>query len=116
MTTHAASLIRRAEISSPRRYLLVPPEPTPNGRLHLGHIAGPFLRTDILRRFLRMRGDHPLTITGSDVYEPYVTFKAALEGRREQEIAAEYHALISEDLRAMDIEVDLFLNPAEQPW
>ncbi|MEO3809598.1 class I tRNA ligase family protein [Sphaerisporangium sp. B11E5] len=110
------SLIRSAGTVPPRRYLLVPPEPTPNGRLHLGHIAGPYLRTDMLARFARMRGDRPLTVTGSDVYEPYMTFRAAAEGRPEREIAAEYHALIADDLDAMDIGLDAFVNPAEEPW
>ncbi|RCG32263.1 hypothetical protein DQ384_07115 [Sphaerisporangium album] len=116
MSIGSTGLIRRAGTLPPRRYLLVPPEPTPNGRLHLGHIAGPFLRMDMLSRFVRMRGDLPTTITGSDVYEPYMTLKAVVEGRAERELAAEYHTLIAEDLAAMDIGLDVFINPAEQPW
>ncbi|MDH2425010.1 class I tRNA ligase family protein [Sphaerisporangium sp. TRM90804] len=116
MGTGSGRLIRTAGDIPPRRYLLVPPEPTPNGRLHLGHIGGPFLRMDLLSRFVRMRGDRPLTITGSDVYEPYMTLKAATEGRTEGELAAEYHALIAEDLRAMKIDLDAFVNPAQEPW
>lgn len=116
MTAPSARLIGAPKAARPRHYLLAPSEPTPNGRLHLGHIAGPFLRLDMLSRFLRMRGDLPLIITGSDVYEPYMTFKAAAEGRSEERIAAEYHALIAEDLATMDIGVDRFINPCEEPW
>ncbi|GAA4215718.1 class I tRNA ligase family protein [Microbispora amethystogenes] len=116
MSTRSTGLIRSAGSRPPRHYLLVPPEPTPNGRLHLGHIAGPYLRSDMLSRFARMRGDLPLTITGIDVYEPYMTLKSAVDGRPEGEIAAEYHALIAEDLAAMDIGLDAFVNPAEEPW
>ncbi|MEU1880721.1 class I tRNA ligase family protein [Streptosporangium sp. NPDC020072] len=116
MTVPTEGLIRTSKTAHPRHYLLAPSEPTPNGRLHLGHIAGPFLRLDMLSRFLRMRGDLPLIITGSDVYEPYMTFKAVAEGRSEAEIAAEYDALIAEDLSAVDIGVDQFINPCEDPW
>ncbi len=102
--------------ANPRRYLLVPPEPTPNGPLHLGHIAGPFLRLDVLARFLRMRGDHAAVITGTDAYESWVAMRARMEACEPAEIAARFHGQIREGLAAMRIEMDEYFNPAEEPW
>ncbi|GHF48565.1 hypothetical protein GCM10010218_32560 [Streptomyces mashuensis] len=100
----------------PRPYLLVPPEPTPNGPLHLGHIAGPFLRLDVLARYLRLRGDRPVVMTGTDTYEPWVELKARTDGSTPAAVAGRYHAAIHADLAAMGIGTDAYLNPADEPW
>lgn len=101
---------------APRHYLLVPPEATPNGPLHLGHIGGPFLTSDMIARHLRVRGDLPLVITGSDVYESYVTVRAHAEGRTPGEVADFYGRRIRGDLAALDIGVDAFIVPDQEPW
>ncbi|AZM92359.1 class I tRNA ligase family protein [Streptomyces sp. W1SF4] len=100
----------------PRHYLLVPPEATPNGPLHLGHIGGPFLWSDMIARHLRVRGDLPLVITGSDVYESYVTLRAHAEDSTPGEVAARYGQRIQDDLAALRIGVDAFIVPDRQPW
>lgn len=100
----------------PRHYLLVPPEPTPNGPLHLGHVAGPFLRLDVLARFLRMRGDRPVMMTGTDAYESWVPLQSRLEGRPPLEIVTEFHQEIKAGLSTLHIELDEYINPAEEPW
>ena len=101
---------------TPRHYLLVPPEATPNGPLHLGHIGGPFLWSDMIARHLRVRGDLPLVITGSDVYESYVALKAHTEDSTPGEVAAHYGQRIQDDLAALRIGVDAFIVPDQQPW
>ncbi|MET8950218.1 class I tRNA ligase family protein [Streptomyces sp. NPDC004393] len=101
---------------TPRHYLLVPPEATPNGPLHLGHIGGPFLWSDMIARHLRVRGDLPLVITGSDVYESYVTLRAHAEDSTPAEVAARYGRRIQDDLAAMDIGIDAFITPDQEPW
>src|SRR3990167_8582043 len=35
-----------------KKNLIISTPPTPNGDLHLGHLSGPYLRADILKRFL----------------------------------------------------------------
>lgn len=92
----------------PKNYLLIPSVPTPNGRLHLGHIGGPYLSTDILARYLRLCGHSARMITGTDDFESYVTAQAAKEQRTPEQICRYYHSLIADDLAAMDIEPDHF--------
>ncbi|KTD58560.1 methionyl-tRNA synthetase [Legionella sainthelensi] len=99
-----------------KNYLLIPSVPTPNGRLHLGHIGGPFLSVDILARYLRTRGHCAWIISGTDSYESYAAGKAEEENKSPEEIGNYYHPLIAEDLKLMNIEVDQFINPLAVQW
>lgn len=38
------------------KYIVTITPPTPNGDLHIGHIAGPFLAADVFTRVQRQRG------------------------------------------------------------
>jgi methionyl-tRNA synthetase len=99
-----------------RRYLLIGSPPTPNGRAHLGHIAGPFLRLDVLARHLSVLGDEAVLVSGSDSYDMYVLLTARKEGKPPDEIAARCHAAMEADLRAMDIGLAAFIDPMSAPW
>ncbi|KTD13618.1 methionyl-tRNA synthetase [Legionella gratiana] len=99
-----------------KNYLLIPSVPTPNGRLHLGHIGGPFLSVDILARYLRTCGHSAWIISGTDSYESYAAGKAEEENKETEELGHHYHALIAEDLKLMNIQVDQFINPLASQW
>ena len=58
--------------AEPRRFFLMPIPPTPNGRLHLGHIAGPYLRMDMLGRYLRAQGHRVDVVSAVDGYRKSV--------------------------------------------
>jgi methionyl-tRNA synthetase len=102
--------------ASPRRHLLIPIMPTPNGRFHLGHIAGPYLKMDLIARHLRRRGDQAWIITGTDSYESYVLRRAQEQDRDPAQVCAQYHELIEADLAALDIELDAFISPLSPTW
>src|SRR5262245_48387840 len=97
------------------RYLFVPEMPTPNGRLHLGHMSGPYLRPDVLSRHLRMRGAEAYVVSGSDVYESHVELKAAQTGTTVEAVCNQFHDLIRAELDALGVEVDLYVNPLDAP-
>ncbi len=99
-----------------RRYLLIGSPPTPNGRAHLGHIAGPFLRLDVLARHLSVLGDEAVLLSGSDSYDMYVLLTARREGTPPEEVAARCHAAMEADLRAMDIGLAVFVDPMSPRW
>jgi methionyl-tRNA synthetase len=42
--------------------IIIPATPTPNGDLHVGHMAGPYLAADIYARRLRAEGEQ-VTLT-----------------------------------------------------
>ncbi len=102
--------------TKPRDYLLVPPFPVANGNLHLGHIAGPYLRLDVLSRHLRRRGDRTRVIFGTDDYEPFLTIRATQEHKRPADLAAEYHPRVADDLAALRIGVDALIHPSTPTW
>lgn len=82
--------------------------PYANGPLHLGHIAGVYLPSDIFVRFLRMKGHDVAFICGSDEHGAAITLRAKKEGISPQEIVDKYNAIISKAFRDFDISFDIF--------
>jgi methionyl-tRNA synthetase len=82
--------------------------PTPNGDLHLGHLAGPFLAADAFNRFQRMRGNDSAYLTSSDDHQSYVVSSARRRGLAPEELARSCAADIEATLAAARIEVDCF--------
>jgi methionyl-tRNA synthetase len=80
--------------------------PTPNGGLHIGHLSGPYLGTDVFVRFQRMNGRAVWHLAATDDFQSYVAARASREGRSPAEVAAHYGTEIEETLAAMDIEPD----------
>jgi methionyl-tRNA synthetase len=88
--------------------------PTPNGDLHLGHIAGPYLGADTHCRYLRMRGVSAYHITGSDDYQSYTVAKAEALGIDPQQTADHFSDQIIRTLNALDIHVDKFTRSSRE--
>lgn len=86
--------------------------PTPNGPLHLGHMAGPYLKTDVLRRHIRMHGGEAYIVSGSDVYESHIELKASQLGITEAAVCDQFHRRISAELAALKIECD-YVDPLQ---
>ncbi len=82
--------------------------PTPNGDLHLGHLSGPYLGTDVFVRFQRMNGANVWHLAATDDFQSYVAECARREGREPAETAAHYSAEIRATLELMDIEIHQF--------
>ncbi|GAA3346932.1 hypothetical protein GCM10020358_59840 [Amorphoplanes nipponensis] len=95
--------------------LLVTPPPTPNGALHLGHLAGPYVAGDIAARALRDRGRRTLTQCGLDAHQNYVVTKAQARGETAADTAAHYGGLVREALRAARIRYDVMADPLADP-
>lgn len=112
----AGARFARSIAGEPRRHLIIPVMPTPNGRLHLGHIAGPFLKCDVLARHLRRSEHKAWIISGSDVYESYVMLKSSQTGEPPAEVARLNHHLIDRDLHSLDIVYDEWIYPLHPRW
>src|SRR5687768_11562511 len=91
--------------------LLVTPPPTPNGPVHLGHLAGPYVAGDIAARALRGAGRRVITQCGVDANQNYVLTRAEASGEPVEQVAAHYTGLIRGALAAMRIEYDAFADP-----
>jgi methionyl-tRNA synthetase len=91
-----------------RRVLVLGPNPTPNGGMHLGHIAGPYLHGDVYARYQRARGREVIFTTGTDDSQTYVVASARRAGVTNEELCRTSTALIREALTAIGISFDGF--------
>ena len=63
-----------------KRYLITSALPYANGPVHIGHLAGVYVPSDIYTRYLRMRGRDVVSVCGSDEHGVPITIKARKEG------------------------------------
>lgn len=85
--------------------------PTPNGPLHLGHIAGPYLAADVLRRALAASGRRVKLTTGLDDNQSYVSRRAREAGVSPESLAAEYSDSIMSTWKRVGVEFDTVVRP-----
>ena len=81
--------------------------PYANGPLHLGHVAGVYLPSDIFVRFLRMNHHDVAFICGSDEHGAAITLRAKKEGVSPQEIVDKYNHIIGKAFNDFDISVEI---------
>jgi methionyl-tRNA synthetase len=95
-------------IDGSRRVLILGPNPTPNGGMHLGHIAGPYLHGDVYARYQRAIGRKVIFTTGTDDSQTYVVASARRAGISNEELCRNSTELIREALTAIGISFDGF--------
>ena len=76
-----------------KRYLVTAALPYANGKIHLGHLAGAYLPSDIYVRFQRSMKRDVLFICGSDEHGVAITISAEQEKTTLQAVVDKYHAL-----------------------
>ena len=76
-----------------KRYLITSALPYANGPIHIGHLAGVYVPSDIYTRYLRMKEADVISICGSDEHGVPITLKARNEGITPQEVVDRYHTL-----------------------
>ncbi|MBI5008681.1 MAG: class I tRNA ligase family protein, partial [Bacteroidia bacterium] len=76
-----------------KRYLITSALPYANGPIHIGHLAGVYVPSDIYTRYLRMKGVDVLSVCGSDEHGVPITLKARKEGVTPQAIVDRYHII-----------------------
>ncbi len=77
-----------------KRYLVTSALPYANGPVHIGHLAGVYIPSDIYVRYLRLRGEDVVSVCGSDEHGVPITIKARQEGVTPQDIVDKYHNII----------------------
>ncbi len=91
-----------------RPVLVLGPNPTPNGGMHLGHIAGPYLAGDVYARYQRARGRDVIFSTGTDDSQTFVLATARRRGLTPEELCVTSTTAIREALTAIGISYDGF--------
>src|SRR5438034_3776162 len=97
------------------QHLIVPSNPTPNGDLHIGHIAGPLIGADVLRRACAQRDEPAAVLLGTAWQNSHVLLAAQRQGRGYLEVAAEFARLIERSLAAAGIGYHVMLRHSDIP-
>lgn len=87
--------------------------PTPNGDMHLGHLAGPYLSADFYTRYARLRGRQAAYACGSDDHCMYVQAKGRQMGLDGWQAADHFVAAITESLESAGLDLAVFMRPAQ---
>ena len=91
-----------------KRYLVTSALPYANGPVHIGHLAGVYVPSDIYTRYLRLRGEDVIHVCGSDEHGVPITIKAKKEGITPQQVVDRYHEIIKNAFAGLGIEFDIY--------
>ncbi len=82
--------------------------PYANGPRHIGHVAGFGVPSDVFSRYMRMRGEDVLMVSGTDEHGTPILVAAEAAGKTPKQLADENNRIIVEDLVALGLSYDLF--------
>ena len=91
-----------------KRYLVTSALPYANGPVHIGHLAGVYVPSDIYVRYLRLRGKDVVWVCGSDEHGVPITIKARKEGVTPQDVVDKYNAIIKNSFEGLGISFDIY--------
>ena len=91
-----------------KRYLVTSALPYANGPVHIGHLAGVYIPSDIYTRYLRLKGCDVISVCGSDEHGVPITIKARKEGVTPQQIVDRYHNLIKKSFEGLGMSFDIY--------
>ena len=91
-----------------KRYLVTSALPYANGPVHIGHLAGVYIPSDIYTRYLRLKGCDVISVCGSDEHGVPITIKARKEGVSPQQIVDRYHELIRKSFEGLGMSFDIY--------
>ena len=91
-----------------KRYLVTSALPYANGPVHIGHLAGVYIPSDIYTRYLRLKGCDVISVCGSDEHGVPITIKARKEGVSPQQIVDRYHELIKRSFEGLGMSFDIY--------
>jgi methionyl-tRNA synthetase len=106
-TRRSGSIATMTDIH-PKKVLVAVAWPYAQGPLHLGHMGGAYLPSDIYARFRRSVGDDVLMVSGSDVHGTPITVKADELGVTPKEIVDKFHPAFLTYWKDLAIDWDLF--------
>ena len=94
-----------------KRTLITAALPYANGPVHIGHLAGVYIPSDIYARYLRLKGEEVLFVCGSDEHGVPVTIKAKKEGITPQDVVDRYDTIIRQSFADFGITFDIYVLP-----
>jgi len=93
-------------LENPIRYTITAALPYTNGPIHIGHLAGVYVPSDIYARYLRIQGKDVAFICGSDEHGVAISMKAKKEGITPQQVIDKYDGIIRKSFLDFGISFD----------
>ena len=91
-----------------KRILVTSALPYANGPIHIGHLAGVYVPSDIYTRYQRLKGTDVIHICGSDEHGVPITIKARQEGITPQQVVDKYHEINKTAFADFGISFDIY--------
>lgn len=89
-----------------KRFTITAALPYTNGPIHIGHLAGVYVPSDIYARYQRLKNNDVAFICGSDEHGVAISIKARKEGITPQEVIDKYHNIIKKSFEDFGISFD----------
>jgi methionyl-tRNA synthetase len=93
-------------LENPKRYTITAALPYTNGPIHIGHLAGVYVPSDIYARYLRLQGKDVAFMCGSDEHGVAISMKAKKEGITPQQVIDKYDGIIRKSFEDFGISFD----------
>ncbi len=97
-----------------KRYLITSALPYANGPVHIGHLAGVYIPSDIYARYLRLKGEDVISVCGSDEHGVPITIKARQMGITPQEVVDKYNAIIKDSFMRFGMSFDIYARTSSK--
>ncbi|NBC27541.1 MAG: methionine--tRNA ligase [Bacteroidetes bacterium] len=91
-----------------KRTLITSALPYANGPIHLGHLAGAYLPSDLYTRYLRLKNADVIHICGSDEHGVPITIAAEKEGISPQQVVDKFHTRNKDAFEKFGIDFDYY--------
>ena len=101
-------------MSTKKKILVTAALPYANGPIHIGHLAGCYLPSDIYVRYLRMRGRDVKFVCGSDEHGVPITIKAKKEGITPQQVVDRYNGMMKTAFEEFGISFDHYSRTSSE--
>jgi len=101
-------------IPNPKRYTITAALPYTNGPIHIGHLAGVYVPSDIYSRYLRLQGKDVTFICGSDEHGVAISMKAKKENITPQEVIDKYDGIIRQSFLDFGISFDNYSRTSSE--
>ena len=85
-----------------------------NGPVHIGHLAGCYIPSDIYARYLRSKGEDVLFVSGTDEHGVPITLKARQDGISPKDVVDKYYKQIHKSFNDFGISFDVYSRTSKK--
>lgn len=103
-----------SEFKNTKRYTVTAALIYANGPIHIGHLAGCYIPSDIYVRYLRSIGADVAFVSGTDEHGVPITLRAKKEGLTPQQVVDKYYLQIRDAFEELGISFDVYSRTSRE--